>query len=718
MNNGGVEEMKYYKIQLLLFGLFLFSSLSADEGMWFIGDLTKQTQKMMRKRGAKLNNKSIYSEKNPSLKDAVVSFGGFCSGVMVSEEGLLFTNHHCGFEAIHQLSSLENNYIEEGYVAKTQADELPCPDLYVSFLISTENVTSRILSAVRSEMTEAERSVAIDSVIFVLQEELAMQDSNLIRKIDSFYEGSEYWLSTYQNYYDVRLVFSPPSSIGKFGWDSDNWMWPRHTGDFSVFRVYADAENQPADFFEENQPYQPRYVAPISIDGYQEGSFCMTMGYPGNTDRYLSSFGIEETLYGPNEALIEVRGVKQGIWKEAMNKDEEIQINYASKYAKSSNYWKNAIGKKQSIKDLSIIEKRKEQEEKLQLWIENHPVERIHNLRLLTELDLHYLQRREVSKALAYFGECFMNGPELIQLSFDILNFDYQGEDEWVKSQIEKFLTQYSQLNLELDKEVFIAMLKLYKEKISPDYHPYVYQSITTDYEDSIPAYVDDLYEKSIMTSPEGLNTLLGDSLLTFYDDPAISLVMDFLVKFYELNNGVLESTQAINQLEREYNRLIRESNPDYEPYPDANFTMRMSFGTIAGYSPADGMDYSYYTTVKGVLEKVKRYANDPDFQVSSDLLDIFKQEDFGVYANERGEMPVCFISDNDITGGNSGSAMFNGKGELLGLAFDGNWEAMSSDYLYEPLFQRCIGVDVRYILFLMKHSQKANRILDELNIK
>ncbi len=709
--------MKYNRILIFLLSLFLLSSLAADEGMWFVGNLTKQTQNMMKKRGSKLKNRAIYNEKEPSLKDAVVSFGGFCSGVMVSNEGLLLTNHHCGFGAIHQLSSLENNYIEDGFVAETQADELPCPDLYVSFLISTENVTSRVLSAVNCEMTEAERSVAIDSVLFVLQEELTIESPNLIGKIDSFYGGNEYWLSTYQNYYDVRLVFSPPSSIGKFGWDSDNWVWPRHTGDFSVFRLYADTENQPADFSKDNQPYQPRYVAPISINGYQEGSFCMTMGYPGNTDRYLSSFGIEEVLYGPNEALIDVRGVKQEIWKEAMGKDEVVQINYTSKYAKSSNYWKNAIGKKQSIKELRIIEKRKEQEEKLQMWIENHPVERVKHLRLLTELDLHYLQRREASKALSYFGECFMNGPELIQLSFDILNFDYEGENEWVKSQIEKFLTQYNQLNIELDKKVFIAMLKLYEEKISSEYHPYVYQTIATDYEDSIPAYVDELYKKSIMTSPEGLNTLLEDSLVTFYDDPAISLVMDFLVKFYELNNGVLESTQAINQLERDYNRLMRECNSDFEPYPDANFTMRLSFGTVAGYSPADGMDYSYYTTVKGVLEKVKRYSNDPDFQVSSGILNLFKQNDFGIYANERGEMPVCFISDNDITGGNSGSAMFNGKGELLGLAFDGNWEAMSSDYLYEPMFQRCIGVDVRYILFLMKHSQKANRILKELNI-
>lgn len=710
--------MKHYRSLVFLFSLFLVSSLSADEGMWFIGNLTKQTQKMMKKRGFKLNNKSIYDEKHPSLKDAIVNFGGFCSGVMVSQEGLLFTNHHCGFDAIHQLSSLEHNYIEEGFVAETQADERPCPDLYVSFLISTEDVTSRVLSGVRKEMTESERSVAIDSVLFILQEELTAQNPNLIRKIDSFYGGSEYWLSTYQNYYDVRLVFSPPSSIGKFGWDSDNWVWPRHTGDFSVFRVYAGADNQPADFSEENQPYQPRYVAPVSMDGYQEGSFCMTVGYPGNTDRYLSSYGIEELLYGYNEALIDVRGVKQEIWKEAMGANEEIEINYASKYAKSSNYWKNAIGKKQSIKELRIIERRKEQEEQLQRWIEDHTVERVQHLRLLTELDLHYLQRREASKAMAYFVECFMNGPELIQLSFDILNFDYEGEEEWVKSQMEKFLTQYRQLDIELDKEVFIAMLKLYEEKIAPEYHPYVYQSIAADYADSIPAYVEDLYKQSIMTSSEGLNVLLSDSLVTFYDDPAISLVMDFLVKFYELHNGVSESTQKINELEREYNRLVRKCNSGFESYPDANFTMRLSYGTVTGYSPVDGMDYNYYTTVKGILEKVKRYVDDPDFQVSSDLLDLFRQGDFGMYANERGEMPVCFISDNDITGGNSGSAMFNGKGELLGLAFDGNWEAMSSDYLYEPLFQRCIGVDVRYILFLMKHSRKADRILDELKIQ
>lgn len=709
--------MKPYRFFLILSLLCMTSFVFADEGMWFVGNLSKQTQQAMKQKGASLRNKKLYNEKRPSLKDAVVSFGGFCSGVMVSEDGLLFTNHHCGFNAIHELSSLETNYIKDGFVAERLVDELPCPDLYVSFLVSTQEVTDRVLSSVTKNMTEAQRNQVVDSIMLVIESEYSAKKPDLIYKVDAFYGGNEYWLSVYQNYYDVRLVFAPPSSVGKFGWDTDNWVWPRHTGDFSVFRVYADEKNQPADFSEENKPYHPKYVAPISLKGYEEGDFCLTLGYPGSTHRYLSSFGIEELLYGPNQALIDVRGVKQGLWKEAMNKDEKIQANYASKYAKSSNYWKNAIGQKQSIKDRRIIEQRQEQETNLQNCIESDATERNQNLRLLTELNLNYLQRREVSKAMAYFGECFMNGPELTQLSLEILNFDYEGEEDVVKKSINNFLTRYDELDLALDKEVFVAMLKLYHEKIDPIYYPQVYQSIAVDYNDSIELYVEDLYTKSILTTPKGLHTLLADSLNTFYDDPAVNLVMDLLVKYYDLNFSVTQSTHEINKLEREYNRLIRSCNPD-NYYSDANFTMRLSYGTVASYSPADGVDYSYYTTSKGVFEKIKAYPDDPDFHVSSLVQNLLKQKDFGRYGNAKGELPVCFISDNDITGGNSGSAMFNGKGELLGLAFDGNWEAMSSDYSYEPKLQRCIGVDVRYILFLMEHSQKAARLLNELKIK
>ena len=710
--------MKSYKILLVLAFISVATSVLADEGMWFVGNLSKQTQQKMRQRGASLKNKKLYNEKRPSLKDAIVSFGGFCSGVMVSEEGLLFTNHHCGFNTIHELSSLETNYIKEGFVAERLVDELPCPDLYVSFLVSTQEVTDRVLSSVTNDMAEAQRNQVVDSIMLVIESEYSAKDPDLTYKVDAFYNGNEYWLSAYQNYYDVRLVFAPPSSIGKFGWDTDNWVWPRHTGDFSVFRVYADEKNQPADFSEENKPYQPKYVAPISLKGYEEGDFCMTLGYPGSTNRYLSSFGIDELLYGPNQALIDVRGVKQKLWKDAMNRDEEIQAKYASKYAKSSNYWKNAIGQKQSIKERRIIEQRQEQEVDLQNRITSDPKERELNLRLLTELNLHYMQRREVSKAMAYFGECFLNGPELTQLSLDIMNFDYEGEEEVVKKSIAKFLTRYDELNLALDREVFIALLKLYQEKIDPIYLPQVYQTIAMDYNDSIELYVEELYAKSTLTTPEGLYTLLGDSPDTFYDDPAIDLIMDLIVKYYDLNFGVTQSTHEINRLEREYNRLIRNFNPKGNYYSDANFTMRLSYGTVASYSPADGVDYSYYTTSKGIFEKIKAYPDDPDFHVSSLVQNLLKQKDFGRYGNAKGELPVCFISDNDITGGNSGSAMFNGRGELLGLAFDGNWEAMSSDYLYEPKLQRCIGVDVRYILFLMERSQKAIRLLNELKIK
>ena len=697
--------------------LWVAVAAHADEGMWMLGNLDKGTRRTLKELGLKLPANKLYHPKKPSLKDAVVSFGGFCSGVVVSEDGLVLTNHHCGFSSIQQLSSLEHDYLQDGFVAKDRSAELPCPDLYVRFMLRQEDVTRRVLSAVKPGMDEFTRHNVTDSVCLAIEEEVYLRDSTLVGIVDAYYGGNEFWLSVYRDYNDVRLVFAPPTSVGKFGWDTDNWQWPRHTGDFAVFRIYASPQgNRPAPYSPDNVPYHPRYVAPVSLDGYREGSFCMTLGYPGTTERYLSSFGIEEMMQGENQARIDVRGVKQAIWKREIDRRDSIRLKYASKYDESSNYWKNAIGMNRAIRRLHVLERKRDLEADVRQWIRDTPEERARLLHLFTDLELNYKSRREVNRAQAYFMEAFLNGPELVQLAFNILNFDVEGEHDMVVAALEAIADQYADLDLDIDKEVFAAMLDEYRRQVPPDYLPLNYLAIDTLYGGNSRTYVDSLYARSELVTPRGLKRFLErDTTFNLYEDPAISLVIDLITKAFEMNLQMQQASLNIERDERLLTAALRRMNRSRNFYPDANSTLRLSFGTVCGYTPFDGAHYNYYTTTKGILEKVKAHAGDTDFAVQPELLDLLTSGDFGRYADRDGQMKVCFISNNDITGGNSGSAMFNDRGELLGLAFDGNWEAMSSDLMYEPKTQRCIGVDIRYILFIMEKYGHAAHLVEEM---
>lgn len=709
--------MKLKYILIVACSLFTLTG-RAGEGMWMLGNLNKQTRKAMKELGLQMPADKLYNPKKPSLKDAVVSFGGFCSGVVVSEDGLVFTNHHCGFSSVQQHSSVEHDYLKNGFVAHSRAEELPNPELYVRFLLRTEDVTKRVLGAVKPSMSEMERSSAVDSMMMVIGGEVSLKDSTLLGVVDAYYGGNEFWLSVYRDFNDVRLVFAPPSSVGKFGWDTDNWIWPRHTGDFCVFRIYADRKNRPADYSPDNVPYHPEYVAPISLDGYKEGSFCMTIGYPGSTERYLSSFGIEEMMNNSNQAQIDIRGVKQAIWKREMDSKDSIRIKYASKYDESSNYWKNSIGVNRAIRKLGILDKKREMEQEIRRWIQQNPEEREKLLQLFTDLELNYKNRREVNRAQAYFIESFLYGPELVQLALKILNFDFEGEQKAVIAGLKDIVEQYSNLDLDIDKEVFTALLKEYRSKVDTIFLPEIYHTIAQKYDGNEKAFVDSLYASSELTTPRGLKRFLErDTTYQIFDDPAISLGIDMLTMLFDMNMQTQAPATEIIRGERLLNGAIRRMYASRNFYPDANSTMRLSFGTVCGYTPFDGAEYDYYTTTKGVLEKVKAHVGDVDFAVQPELVSLLSSRNFGRYADEKGEMKVCFISNNDITGGNSGSAMFNSKGELLGLAFDGNWEAMSSDILYEPKMQRTIGVDVRYILFMIEKYGKAGNLIKELNI-
>jgi hypothetical protein len=696
--------------------IFLSPCAHADEGMWLLSQLSKSTYKTMSAMGLQLPYNQLYSAKNPSLKDAIVSFGGFCSGVVVSSDGLVFTNHHCGLSSVQQHSSAEHNYLDNGFVAHSLKEELPNPELFVRFLLYTKDVTKNVMKAVKPKMTESQRNIAIDSIRSVIAHQVADKDSTLTADVDAYYGGSEYCLSVYRTFTDVRLVFAPPASVGQFGWDTDNWMWPRHTGDFCVFRIYAGKDNLPADYSPDNVPYHPAYVAPISLSGYQEGDFSMTLGYPGSTERYLSSFGVDEMDKNTRQSMIDVRGVKLAIWKKAMDENQLIHIAYASKYSESSNYWKNSIGMNKAVEKLNILESRRKIESVLQQWIAQHKEEQSH-INMLSELAEAYKQRAAVNRAQAYYAESFFNGPELIQFAMQIMNFDFNAGDKQVKAGLEDIVSQYKNYNATLDKKVFKALLKEYECSVDTAFLPDIYKSIKKDYV-SADAFIDSLYAKTELKSLKGLQSFLNrDSTYDIMKDPAILLSTDLMVKYLEMGYAVYKPNTIIDKDERELTSALRRMNYEQHYYPDANSTMRMSYGSICSYNPKDGVKYNYFTTAQGILEKARTHQGDHDFLIKPELLKMLESHDFGQYGNKKGSMNVCFISNNDITGGNSGSAMFNEKGELMGLAFDGNWEAMSSDLKYEPNLQRCIGVDIRYVLFLIDKYGKASNIIDELKI-
>lgn len=704
--------------KLFLLLAFLPLYLWGSEGMWLPCCLSKQTRQIMKDMGLELTPSQLYNPGGGALANAVVSFGGFCSGVVVSADGLVFTNHHCGYDAIQQHSSVEHDYLRNGFVADSLSDELPNPDLFVSFLIRTENVTDRIRKAIPADADEADRSMIVDSLATLISQEAVQNDSLLRAEVAAYYAGNEYYLSVYKDYYDVRLVFAPPSSVGKFGGDTDNWVWPRHTGDFSVFRIYADKDNQPAAYSSGNVPYHPDYFAPVSLAGYEEGTFCMTMGYPGSTDRYLSSFGIIERMNTTNAAMIDVRTVKQAIWKRAMDQNADIRIKYATKYAQSSNYWKNSIGMNKAIKELKVIDKKQALERQLQEWIRRKPDERSKYAQVLTELELGYRNRQKPARAMAYFSEAFANGPELITAALSVLNFDFEAEQSDLERSMRRLLDTYVNMDLDIDKQVFVAMLKEYAAEVDKEFLPEAYSEIEKKFKGDYQAFVEDMYERTELDTPRGFERIVkGDSTYVLFEDPAASFAIDMLVKFYEFNQSVNEANDKIEKYERLLNEAVREMEVDKDFYPDANSTMRLSFGLVGGYSPKDAIEYTYYTTTKGIFDKIRQYKGDTDFEVLPSIIELLQRRDFGRYATKEGDMNVCFISDNDITGGNSGSGMFNGKGELIGLAFDGNWEAMSSDIVFEPELQRCIGVDIRYVLYMIEKYGKASRLVDELQL-
>lgn len=706
------------KLWAVLLLLVASGQVFADEGMWVLKELNKQNLARMKELGFTPSYEQLYSETDPCVANAVVIFGGGCSGITVSNEGLIFTNHHCGFGSIQQLSSVEHDYLKDGFVSQSKEEELPVPGLTVRYLRETVDVSDRINSQIASIKEEHLRLAAADSIGQAMADSVGNTEFQAADVVP-FYNNNKYFLIVYDVFNDVRMVFAPPSSVGKFGGDTDNWMWPRHTGDFSVFRVYAGADNKPAAYSKDNKPYQPKYVAEVSLQGYEDKDYAMTIGFPGSTDRYLCSWGVQQRIEDSNKPRIEVRGIKQAIWKDAMLKSDEVRIKYASKYAGSSNYWKNSIGMNKGLANLKVIERKREEEAAFAAWVAQDAKRKEVYGDVLNLLEKGYTSSSEYKKISTYLGEAFLSGAEIVKLARMIQSVDVKGStpeeiDIFLEDNIKPFFKDY---DASLDQKVLAAMMKIVKERVPAENLPDIYKKVDKKYKGDYEKYAADVFKKTSILSYDNIASMLKDpkKYTKLKKDPAAELSLSVLISLFELQQLTGDSYYDIAKGERLYFAGLKEMYPEKALSSDANFTMRVSYGSIGGYRPYDAAWYDYYTTEKSIFEKENPESD--EFWVQPEILDLIRSKNFGQYANKDGELQLCFLSNNDITGGNSGSPVFDKNARLIGLAFDGNWEAMSGDIAFEPDLQRTISVDIRYVLYMIDKWGKCPRLIEELKL-
>ena len=690
--------------------LMLGFSAMADEGMWMLPLLQKLNAGAMKDLGCRLTPDQIYSVNHSSLKDAIVIFGGGCTGEMISNKGLLVTNHHCGYSSIQQLSSDEHNYLEDGFWAMNSNEEIPVPGLSVTFLVNMSDVTE----AIEGAKSDEERKAVSEALVKDSEERNPGCDVELT----SFYNNNVHYIIVYKVFRDIRFVGAPPASIGKFGGETDNWMWPRHTGDFSMFRVYAGKDNEPAEYSEDNVPYVPKQSLRISLKGINEGDYTMIMGYPGRTQRYQTEAQLNHMM-ALNDIAIEARTLRQDIMWKWTEKDPSIRLKYANKYAGSANGWKKWIGEKKAFKDLNIIEKEHDKEARFQKWVDKN--KKRHGLygTAIADIAAGIKTNEQVDLDVKLLSETLYR-TELVNLSSAYLggrNRSLKSGADSVTAEaagLEALKSAFEDYYAPLDKEETAALLKFYREKARPENYPDLGEDFATM---DIDKYVDELFRTTIFTSYDKAKEAIenGGKEVTLHDPVntlATALVNVFVKLRGEQNPDAAKSIRAASKA---YTAGLMEWSKGKAMYPDANFTMRLTYGTVKSYSPKDALNYRYYSTIYGVMEK-----EDPsnyEFIVPNKLKQLYVKRDYGQYAMADGNLPCCFLTTNDITGGNSGSPVLNADGELIGLAFDGNWESMSSDVMFEPDLQRCICVDIRYVLFLVDKFGGAGYLLQEMNI-
>ena len=711
--------MKKFFATLLMAVLFT-PQMMADEGMWLLQLMRQQNlEDQMRKQGLRISVDDIYSPDAPSLKDAIGIFGGGCTGEVISPKGLVITNHHCGFSFIQQLSTVEHNYLHNGFWSQSYEEELPCENIAFTFVVKITDVTDEVNKQVKEgKITEEQtfdRRVLNNIGLQLFKADNIEGKEYMYPQLLPYFEGNKFYLVYYKKYTDVRLVATPPNSIGKFGGETDNWMWPRHTGDFSVFRIYADKNGNPAAYSKDNVPLStPKYLN-VALTGFEDGDFAMIMGFPGSTSRYLTGEEVKQRMYHQNEPRIAMRDVTLKIIREEMAKSEDIAIKYANKQARISNYWKNSIGMNKAIVDNKVVETKLAEEAEFKAWAQkngkneyvdvvekiNACVEEMNRTQYLTTVTSELIMNVEfIYRNLAKENGKLLEKPETLEETMkNIYNWLHERD-----------------YNHDIDRRIAKEVLPLYFELTKPEERNDYLNEVYAKYKGNLEKYIDHVYENSILANEANLKKFLKKpTLKKFEKDPAVLLRTAVFESYSKLSAKNAEFAKVMNPLHKTYLKGLMEKANGAPVYPDANFTMRLTYGNVKSYQPKDGVTFNYYTTLKGVMEKED--PNNSEFIVPARLKELYEAKDYGRYAMANGEMPVAFLTTNDITGGNSGSGILNADGELIGLAFDGNWESLSGDINFDDNLQRCINVDIRYVLFVIEKLGNCKRLIDEMTI-
>ena len=715
---------------------FIFASSSftvkANEGMWLPLLIKRLNHVDMQECGLQLTAEEIYSVNNSSLKDAIVALGGgFCTGEIISGEGLMLTNHHCGFGTIQANSTTEHDYLTDGFWAMNKEQEIPA-DFGVWFLDRMDDVTDIVLNGVTDEMKEGERTALIQQNIATLKaKESAEKGDDFRLQIKSFYYGNEYYMFKYNVFNDVRLVGAPPSSIGKYGGDTDNWMWPRHTGDFSMFRVYANKDNNPADFTKDNVPYKPKHHLPVSIAGVEEGDYAMIMGYPGSTDRYLTSYGVQDAVAVEQPARVLIRRTKLDIMEIGMNKEQKVRIQYASKHASTSNYWKYFVGQSAQLVKNHVYDKKKAIEDAYVQWANTDKTRAAKYGNAITLIEEAYNKNNQYTLPNVYFEEAIFQGPDVFSFVMGNLGFRSEmkgalaSEDEEKIEAAKKGIKEaapayFKDYNQEIDENLLASMLEMFASNVDEKYHPATLTEIKTKYKKDFKAFAKKYYSKSPFASEEKLSIWLDKfSKKAVEKDPIYNLMNEFIeIYIQQIIMPQQLSAESLAKGMRLFVDGTIQMNKDKAYASDANSTMRVTYGNVLAYDGADAIHYSHITTLEGVMQKeVVTDNQNHEFYVPKKLKELYNSKDYGQYAMKDGRLPVGFLSNNDITGGNSGSPVINARGQLIGTAFDGNWEAMSGDIYFEPNIQRTISVDIRYTLFIIDKYAGAGHLVKEMTL-